>query len=91
MLQMPSNDLTLKEFEQLSLGENEMLKSIMSNDKGIKMLTGLSNSQVFMKWLQQNGKLLQRSAITVHKDRQLCSYLYVSDYVLIYACISDVN
>ena len=54
---MPSNDLTLKEFEQLSLGENEMLKSIMSNDKGIKMLTGLSNSQVFMKWLQQNGKL----------------------------------
>ena len=56
MLQIPSNDLRLKDFEQLSLGENELLKSIVSNEKGIKMLTALSNSQQFIKWLQHNGK-----------------------------------
>ena len=56
MLQMPSHDLTLEDFEQLSLGENALVKSIVSNEKGIKMLTGLSNSQQFIKWLQQNGK-----------------------------------
>ena len=57
MLQMPSSDLSLKEFEQLTLCENELLKTIMSSEEGIKLLKALSNSKQFIEWLQQNGML----------------------------------
>lgn len=56
MLQIPGNDLTLKEFDQLSVCKNELLKTIVGNEKGIKLLKALSNSQQFIEWLQQNGK-----------------------------------
>ena len=57
MLQMPSSDLSLKEFEQLTLCENELLKTIMSSEEGIKLLKVLSNSKQSIEWLQQNGML----------------------------------
>ena len=53
ILQMPSSDLTLKEFEQLGICENELLQTIVNNDKEIMMLKALLNGQQLIK---QNGK-----------------------------------
>lgn len=50
---MPSSDLTLKEFEQLGICENELLQTIVNNDKEIMMLKALLNGQQLIK---QNGK-----------------------------------
>ena len=52
---MPGTDLTLKEFEQLGICENELLKTIVSNEKEMMMmLKALLNSQ---RLIEYNGKL----------------------------------
>ena len=51
---MPGNDLTLKEFEQLGICENELFKSIVSNEKQTIMLKALLNSQ---QLIEHSGKL----------------------------------
>ena len=53
---MPSTDLTMKEFEQLGICENELLKTIVSNEKEIIILKALLNSQ---QLTEHNGKLQQ--------------------------------
>ena len=55
---MPGNDLTLKEFEQLGICENELLKTIVNNEKEIIMLKALLNSQ---QLIEDSGKLQQRT------------------------------
>ena len=51
---MPGNNLTLKEFEQLGICENELFKSIVSNEKQTIMLKALLNSQ---QLIEHSGKL----------------------------------
>ena len=51
---MPRTDLTMKEFEQLGICENELLKAIVSSEKEIIMLKALLNSP---QLTEHNGKL----------------------------------
>ena len=51
---MPSNDLTLKEFEQLGICENKLLKTIVNSEKETIMLKALLNSQ---QLIEHSGKL----------------------------------
>ena len=57
---MPSTDLTMKEFEQLGICENELLKAIVSSEKEIIMLKALLNSP---QLTEHNGKLSQRNYV----------------------------
>ena len=54
---MPSSSISLKEFGQLTLCKNELLKTIMSSEVGMELLKALSNSKQFIELLQQNGML----------------------------------